>query len=119
MKGDEVTADVTKDLIFIIKDEDGNPLYRVRPYSSTYLCYVIDEWREVKSRKGEGSRLDWVQMECYPSTLDHACTILRKKLLMKSNVETSDLTEIKKAITRSTNRIIKAIEEGLKGVTDG
>lgn len=105
----------TGDLTFIVKDEKGEPVYRIRPYASTYLHYVIDEWREVTNRRTKETRLDWVQLECYPSTLEYACTKLRDWLLMRKDVQTSDLTEIKKAITRSTNQIMKAIKE----VTDG
>lgn len=119
MASSKVTPSKTKGLTFVIKDEEGNPVYRIRPYSSAYLCYVIDEWREVTNRRNGSTRLDWVQLEWYPVTLEDACNALLEKLNKRSDVDTSSLTEIKKTITRSANKIIKAIQEGMKGVSDG
>lgn len=104
----------TGDLVFIVKDEKGEPIYRIRPYPSAYLQYVIDEWREITNRRTKETRLDWVQLESYHGSLEDACTRVRDFVLSRNDVQTSNLSEIKKAITRSTNQIIKAVKEGVK-----
>lgn len=119
MTNNKVTPKQTKGLTFTIKDDNGNPVFRIRPYSSAYLCYVVDEWRSVTSRRSGETRVDWVQLECYPVTLEDACNSLLEKLNKRSDVNTSDLVEIKKTITRSANKIIKAIKEAMEGVNDG
>lgn len=106
----------SKDLVFTVKNDEGKPVYRIRPYPSTYLHYVIDEYRNVTNRKTGETRVDWVELQCYPSTLEHACTIVRNKLLMKGNANTSELSEVKGAITKSTNQIIKAIAAAVEEV---
>ncbi len=109
-----ITVRDTKDTVFIINDDKGNPLYRIRPYSQNYLCYQVDEWATVKTRGTKETRTEWKALECYPWNLAHACDIIKGWLIMRGGVTTSDLTELKKVITRSTNLVMKAVEEGFE-----
>ena len=107
--GTKATAKKTGKLVFIVLDEDGENLWKIESYSNG-LCYNLFEWCEIKT-KGTGEvRMDWKDTGYYPSTLDHACVVIRDRMLNGSNVHSSDFADLKRAITRSTNLIVSAVE---------
>lgn len=107
----------TGDLEWVIRDENDTALYKIAPYSN-HLCYNLYQWSAITDRKTGETRWDWKDTGVYPSTLEHACDIIRNRLVMNSGVKTSDLTELKKAITRSTNLIVGAVRKGFDNVDD-
>lgn len=115
---DCIMANDVEEWCWEFKDEKNKPLYRLHPYGKNALCFRVDEYRKVKNRETGKFDYKWIPLECYPSTLDHACDIIRKMLMMKGVNDTRDLTEMKKALTKSTNQIVKAISEGKRGWCD-
>lgn len=106
-----VQAKDTGDLEWTICDADGNNLYKIVPYSN-HLCYNIYEWGATTRRDTGEEVMEWKDTGKYPSTLDHACDVIRNQLIMNCGLRTKEFTELKKAITRSTNQILAAVEEG-------
>lgn len=105
----KVNAKQTGDLIWTINSEDGTPLYQVRPYSN-HLCYELFEWGQTKRKDTGELEWEWKALGVYPNNLPHACDIMRDNLVMDNAGAVKDFTQIKRAITQSTNAIIKAIE---------
>lgn len=108
---DSVMAEDTGDLEWTILDNNDDPIFKIVPYSN-HLCYEIYKWDTTVRRDSGEEVMEWKSTGMYPSTLDHACNVIRDYLVMDCGVKTSDLTELKKAITRSTNQILAAVKEG-------
>lgn len=100
----------TKDLVWTVYDDNSNPVFQLRPYSN-YLCYELFKWGETTRRDTGEVVEEWKAMGVYPTTLEHACSIMRDDMVMKCTGALNDFTQLKRSITQSTNRIIKAIEE--------
>lgn len=97
---------------YTIKDEKGKNLYRIYPYENG-LCWCIDEYTLIKPRdKSKEPYWRWKFTETYPRTFELAVMKVQEWMIVKKKLDTSDLTELKKALTRNTNLIIKAIEGG-------
>lgn len=74
----------------IIKNADGSPAFRIRPYGNE-LCWQVDEWKAAKPKDGEEPKPPkWVPMECYPSTLGHARRFVYRTMAKRSMVSTDD-----------------------------
>lgn len=95
---------------FVIKDEDGNNVYRLRHYNN-WLCYVVDEWGERKNRKTGEVTWEWKQMELYPRTIDQAMLSINKRMIIRDLGEIEGSDEIVACVKRCTNRILKACKE--------
>jgi len=105
------TAAQTGELIWVVRNDDGVPLYKIEPYNN-HLCYNLFEWGPTKKRDTGEEVWGWKDMGKYPTSLEHACTMLRDMLIMETGLETSEFSELKKTVTRSTTRIVKAVKGG-------
>lgn len=108
-RADAVTPAKTGKTEFVVLDEDGNNLWKIKSYSNG-LCYNLFEWGEIKTKGTGETRWDWKDTGYYPSTLDHACVVIRDRMLNGSGIRTGEFADLKRAITRSTNLIIAAVE---------
>ena len=97
---------------YIIKDEDGNNLYKIYPYENG-LCWCIDEYAEVTPRdKTKKPYHRWKFTEKYPTTLLRAFEIVQELMLKTDDQFIKDYKELKKTLTKHNKLILEAIEKG-------
>lgn len=99
---------------FIIMSEDGEtPAFKI-VQTPQLLDFEVLEYRKIVSKTTKEERMDYVSIPCYYHNLESALIWVRDRLVKKSKLSTSDVTELKKTITRCNNQIIKAVDENVR-----
>lgn len=101
---------------YIIKDENGENLYRIYPYENE-LCWCIDRWSKVVPRDTTKEEFwTWKFTDRYPRTIVQAFqTTMEMMTLDKKNASeeiVENFRELKEIIKKNNDRIVDAIERG-------